>query len=531
MPSLRTLRSSATRTFGLGAVSLLWLGCNGEDVSAPTTGEIRVTISTAGSGPNPGGYTLSLDGQPGTPISISATLTLSVEQGAHVLELGGLTPNCVVTDGARRDVEVTAGEATDVSFDVHCGPTTGGLRVVSVTTGGLLDPDGYILTIDGGGHQTIGANDTVLLTELPAGDHTVLLSGIVENCSVAVENPRVVAVPSSDIAEVTFEVVCTAGVRQWTPIVSGTSADLVDVWGSSATDLFVVGEELTEDPFELASVIRHYNGTEWVQQLRQVDLELQGVWGSSPTDVFAVGFDFFSPIARVLHFDGVQWSEFPNFLPGPLEESIGLQSVWGSSASDVFAVGSGFDGFFNLSLIFHYDGSMWRRQPVTGPAQPALVDVWGSSAADVYAVGQDNVQEPSTGVILRYNGVNWASVFEEEGLAPTALWGSAANDIFVTGFRLEGSEDDFRVVGTILHYDGIRWSHMPLPATGVLNEVSGSSGTDVFAVGEEGVILHFDGTAWTASNPTTKALLGVWATSPSEGFAVGVEGTVLHGAP
>jgi photosystem II stability/assembly factor-like uncharacterized protein len=59
--------------------------------------------------------------------------------------------------------------------------------------------------------------------------------------------------------------------------------------------------------------------------------------------------------------------------------------------------------------------------------------------------------------------------------------------------------------------------------------VWGSSGSDIFAVGEGGSILHSDGTNWRAlRSGTTNALYGTWGSSSSDVFAVGAGGTILH---
>jgi hypothetical protein len=83
----------------------------------------------------------------------------------------------------------------------------------------------------------------------------------------------------------------------------------------------------------------------------------------------------------------------------------------------------------------------------------------------------------------------------------------------------------------VWHYDGATWTSMPLPSGSVLNEIWGSSATDVFAVGEDGVVLHYDGAAWTLATPTRAGLLGVWGSSPGDVYAVGAAGTILHGTP
>ena len=69
----------------------------------------------------------------------------------------------------------------------------------------------------------------------------------------------------------------------------------------------------------------------------------------------------------------------------------------------------------------------------------------------------------------------------------------------------------------------------PLPQGNNLTAVWGSSGSDVFAVGDLGTILHYDGSSWSAmSSGTTNDLWGVWGSSGSNVFAVGDFGTILH---
>ena len=70
----------------------------------------------------------------------------------------------------------------------------------------------------------------------------------------------------------------------------------------------------------------------------------------------------------------------------------GISDIWGSSATDVFAVG-------NNGLILHYNGINWA--PMNSGTTHALIGIWGRSATDVFAVGNN-------GLILHYNGINWA---------------------------------------------------------------------------------------------------------------------------
>jgi hypothetical protein len=104
------------------------------------------------------------------------------------------------------------------------------------------------------------------------------------------------------------------------------------------------------------------------------------------------------------------------------------------------------------------------------------------------------------------------------------VWGSSGTDVFAVGQDAATNE-----IGGILHYDGNSWSEMTIPGSGALHSVWGSSGSDVFAVGPSGRILHYDGTSWSEmTSPTSESLEGVWGSSSSDVFAVGFGGTIFH---
>jgi hypothetical protein len=99
------------------------------------------------------------------------------------------------------------------------------------------------------------------------------------------------------------------------------------------------------------------------------------------------------------------------------------------------------------------------------------------------------------------------------------VWGTSGSDVFAVGDN------------KILHYDGNAgkvWTEMA--SVGVsLKGVWGTSGSNVFAVGTNGTILHYNGNAWTdMSWPTYSYLNGVWGSSESDVFVVGGNGTILH---
>jgi len=147
---------------------------------------------------------------------------------------------------------------------------------------------------------------------------------------------------------------------QWSPQTSGTSNDLLAVWGDpNSSSVFAVGA---------AGTVVRYDGTAWGTQTSGTTAALRGVWGSSATDVFAVGDN-----GTILHFDGASWTAQSS---GTTQN---LRAVWGSTPSSVFAVGAG-------GTVLRYNGTAWSAQS-TG-FNMDFTDVWGSSGSDVFISGR-----------------------------------------------------------------------------------------------------------------------------------------------
>ena len=120
--------------------------------------------------------------------------------------------------------------------------------------------------------------------------------------------------------------------------------------------------------------------------------------------------------------------------------------------------------------------------------------------------------------VINAQAVDW----ELQTQLPTSnslkgVWGSSNNNVFAVGDN-----------GTILHYDGNQWLALNSGTNSTLYSVWGNSADDVFAVGSNGTILHYDGFQWTAMNSNTlSTLIDIWGHSSSEVFAVGESGTIL----
>lgn len=117
---------------------------------------------------------------------------------------------------------------------------------------------------------------------------------------------------------------------------------------------------------------------------------LFGVWGSSASDIWVVGGDPNNEDGggALEHFDGISWTavELPDIFPNGLPT---LFKVWGRAANDVYAVG-------RLGTVLHFDGTGWSRAP-SNSVRP-LFTVHGNDSV-VVAVGGF-----SDGVILELDG-------------------------------------------------------------------------------------------------------------------------------
>ncbi len=71
---------------------------------------------------------------------------------------------------------------------------------------------------------------------------------------------------------------------------------------------------------------------------------------------------------------------------------------------------------------------------------------------------------------------------------------------------------------------------MRSPISEGIFDVWGTSSSDVYVVGWEGTMLHYDGTEWSAmTSGTTAHLHALWGMSSSDFYAVGAYGAILRG--
>ncbi len=171
----------------------------------------------------------------------------------------------------------------------------------------------------------------------------------------------------------------------------------------------------------------------------------------------------------------------------------------------------------------------WRRVPEVGTGEGDVLWSGWATANEVFVIGDE-------GRILHFDGSAdaegrlWHPMTSPTRLPLHAIWGRNRNELHAVGW-----------MGSVVSFDGEQWHHQrggvvdqqsqrfsPCLENTPLFAVVGDETGRAWAVGDEGMILAFDGHAWQQqSSPTQINLRGITRTPGGQLFAVGGEGTVI----
>ena len=194
--------------------------------------------------------------------------------------------------------------------------------------------------------------------------------------------------------------------------------------------------------------------------------------------------------------------------PGGAASNNFLSGVAVLSPCNAWAVGGDDPG---QTLIAHWDGESWAQVPGPEPAQADLRAISAVSASNIWAVGEYYDGTADRTLTVHWNGSAWTQVPSpsangSRATVLTAVSGTSATDVWAVGSFENGGGFDQTYT---LHWDGSSWTHVPSPHPGGtthdqnLEGVSGVSAKDVWAVGswydgtaDQSLALHWDGTSW-----------------------------------
>ena len=246
----------------------------------------------------------------------------------------------------------------------------------------------------------------------------------------------------------------------------------------------------------------------WINQTGSVSADL-GEISEANNEIWAVGSG-----ATILHYDGSSWSTQASPVPG-----VTLRGVEMYSGTPVtgFAVGDN-------ATILRYDGSNWNTVTTasTGATYTTLCRI---NANVLYIVGAGGTIQHSTD-----NGEHFAQETPPAG---------GSTDYFTCGGPNSGEVYLSGLDGVILHSTGNGvWTQQTSNTTHALRAMqwfgNGSGGMSEIwltggSLGAPGVLLHStgDGT-WTPAGTTAQPIRGLRATGPTDIYGVGADGFVIH---
>ncbi len=156
----------------------------------------------------------------------------------------------------------------------------------------------------------------------------------------------------------------------------------------------------------------------------------------------------------------------------------------------------------------------------------AVLSIWGDSKDNIFAVGGDLGTPTSEELILWYDGSTWTRMDAD---APTLWWvhGFGPNDVWAVGES-----------GTVVHYDGDQWTTELTGAEYTIWGIWGASTDDLWAAAGvpnsttvPGTLLHYDGIEWTevtSLNLDNDMYFKIWGSSASDVWVISQKGKIIH---
>jgi hypothetical protein len=140
-----------------------------------------------------------------------------------------------------------------------------------------------------------------------------------------------------------------------------------------------------------------------------------------------------------------------------------------------------------------------------GSFQTVMTDIWGSSATDVYVVGHNS--SPGMGAMYHFDGQSWSPVrllvreggTLRQGFDLSDILGFGPSDVWAVGEYIYDNPSpppNFLDSSLIIHFDGARWTDVPLLRSRSLTRITGRRGGPVTASGLGFTVYELNGTTW-----------------------------------
>lgn len=148
-------------------------------------------------------------------------------------------------------------------------------------------------------------------------------------------------------------------------------------------------------------------------------------------------------------------------------------------------------------------GSDWK--PADGaPNLLSAIDVWAFSRTDVWVID-------GSSTIQRYDGDRWSALSSGSDAGLQCIFALSATEVWLC------AGDD------LLFHDGTSFELVDVSApTGLsgITDVWASSPSDVWAVGDDAIIAHYDGAAWRRTIAGSPFKSSIWGSGPTDVYVL-----------
>ncbi len=213
---------------------------------------------------------------------------------------------------------------------------------------------------------------------------------------------------------------------------------------------------------------------------------------------FAAFWGFGVISGQAVNLPSEPWWVFTAENPTPVTGA--LLKAWACSESEFYFSDR------HSNVLFNYKSGIVTRSYTTASQ---IIGIGGASCSDVTMVTND-------GWIYHYDGASW-SILSNSYRNLMQAWVGSSTAIYATA----GSGINF--------YNGVEWTVMP-GTSGWSYTIYGIWGLDpsnVYAVGQNGLLAYYNGTSWSTTTITPGASFSaVWARSTSDVYVSGLYGSV-----
>ena len=142
----------------------------------------------------------------------------------------------------------------------------------------------------------------------------------------------------------------------------------------------------------------------------------------------------------------------------------------------------------------------------------ALYDVAIINENNIWAVGEINIADTSINGYTTYNAVHWDGINWELLRIPFLFQGDSFYNPIYAVFAFN-ADDIWFGIGNLIHWDGTRYFPIGISSVfpSLVNKIWGSSSEDLYAVGNNGNIVHYNGQSWQRIESGTNLNIGdIW---------------------